>query len=202
VNPAAVACLVAAFLLGGIPFSHAIARLRGVDLRSVGSGNIGATNLTRAFGYGVGAVGLFLDAAKGTAAVLLPGVVLGAQSTPAIRAMAGILAVLGHAFTPFLRFKGGKGVATGAGAFAVLAPLATLLAWAVFMLVVALTRVVALGSVLAALALPVAAQLTGAPRVVTLGAGIVALFIVVRHRSNLVRLLRGTERRLGAGDRT
>ncbi len=201
-SPAGVACLVAAFLLGGIPFSHAIARLRGVDLRSVGSGNIGATNLTRALGYGAGAVGLFLDAAKGSAAVLLPGVVLGAQSTSAIRTLAGVLAVLGHAFTPFLRFKGGKGVATGAGVFAVLSPLATLLALAVFVVVVALSRVVALGSVLAALALPVAAQLTGAPRVITLSAGIVALFIVVRHRSNLVRLLRGTERRLGAGDRT
>jgi glycerol-3-phosphate acyltransferase PlsY len=201
-SAAAFACLVGAFLLGGIPFSHMIARVRGVDLRSVGSGNVGATNLTRALGYGPGAVGLLLDAAKGAAAVLIPGIVLGAQSTAALRALAAALAVLGHAFSPFLRFKGGKGVATGAGAFAVLAPGATLVSLAVFAAVVALTRVVGLGSVLAALALPVAAHLTGSPRAVTSAACFVAVFVVVRHRGNLLRLLRGTEHRLGAGDRS
>jgi len=193
-----VVCLMAAFLLGGIPFSHLIARLRGVDLRSVGSGNIGATNLARALGYGMGAMGLLLDAGKGAAAVLIPGAVLGDRATPTIEALAAAMAILGHSFTPFLRFKGGKGVATGAGAFAVLAPRATLVALAVFAVVVTLTRVVGLGSVLAALTLPVAAHLFGAARSVTLTAGLVSILVIARHRANLARLLRGSEHRLGA----
>ena len=199
-SASAVACLVAAYLLGGIPFSHLIARLRGVDLRSVGSGNIGATNLARALGYGMGALGLLLDAGKGAAAVLIPGALLGARATPTVEALAGAMAILGHSFTPFLRFKGGKGVATGAGAFAVLAPRATLVALAVFAMVVALTRVVGLGSVLAALTLPVAALMFGAGRAVTLTACLVSVLVVARHRANLARLLRGNEHRLGARD--
>ena len=200
-NATAVACLLSAFLLGGIPFSQLIARRRGVDLRSVGSGNIGATNLTRALGYGAGALGLLLDAVKGAAAVLIPGAVLGGEATPTLRALAGGLAILGHSFSPFLGFKGGKGVATGAGVFAVLAPRATLVALGVFAMVVAITRVVGLASVLAALTLPVVAHWVGAGRPVTVTAGLVAILVVARHRANLARLVRGTERRLGAGDR-
>lgn len=200
-SAAAVACLGVAFLLGGVPFSHIIARLRGVDLRAVGSGNIGATNLARALGFGLGAFGLLLDAAKGAAAVLLPRFVPGVEATGAIEALAGALAVAGHAFSPFLRFRGGKGVATGAGAFAVMAPVATLIALAVFAVIVGITRIVGLGSVLAALTLPVAAHLLGAGRAITLAAGAVALLVVARHRANLARLLRGTEHRLGTRGR-
>jgi len=196
------ASLLAAFLLGGIPFSHLIARRRGVDLRTVGSGNVGATNLARTLGYGLGAVGLLLDAAKGAVAVLVPSVVLGPQATPLVQALAAALAVLGHSFSPFLRFKGGKGVATGAGAFAVLAPLATLAAVGVFGLTVALTRIVGLGSVLAALALPLAAYLFNADRAVTVAAAVVGVVVIARHRANITRVLRGTEHRMGAGDPT
>src|SRR5262245_49858513 len=96
--------LAAAFLLGAVPFSQLIARMRGVDLRRVGSGNIGATNLTRALGYGAGVLGLLLDGAKGSAAALLPRLILGPDVAPEIEALAGTLAVLGHTFTPFLRF--------------------------------------------------------------------------------------------------
>lgn len=198
----AVACVVAAFLLGGIPFSHLIARLRGVDLRSVGSGNIGATNLARALGYGIGTIGLLLDAGKGALAVMIPGAVLGSRATSAIEALAGGAAILGHSFSPFLRFRGGKGVATGAGAFAILAPGATLVALGVFVAAVALTRVVGLGSVLAALALPIAAWALGSATPITITATLVAIVIIARHRDNLIRLMRGTENRLGAGDRT
>lgn len=197
----ALVCLVLAFAIGGIPFSHLIARLRGIDLRSVGSGNVGATNLARALGYGAGALGLLLDGAKGGAAVLMARSVLGDGATPSIQAAAGALAVAGHAFTPLLRFRGGKGVATGAGAFAVLAPRATLAAVAVFAIVVAISRVVSLASVLAALTLPVAAHFLGAQRPVTAAAAAVAALVIVRHRDNLVRLLRGTEHRLGARGR-
>ena len=192
-----VGAVIAAFLLGGIPFSHVIARLRGVDLRSVGSGNIGATNLARALGCGAGALGLLLDAAKGAAAVLICRALPGVAATPVLEALAAAAAILGHSFSPFLRFRGGKGVATGAGAFAVLAPGATLAALAVFAVVVALTRIVGIGSVLAALTLPLAAYLQGAPRAVTIAAGLVSILVVVRHRANLTRLLRGTEHRLG-----
>jgi acyl phosphate:glycerol-3-phosphate acyltransferase len=197
-----IASLLGAFLLGGIPFSHLIARRRGVDLRTVGSGNVGATNLARALGYGVGAVGLLLDAAKGAVAVLVPRVALGPQATPTIQALAAALAVLGHSFSPFLRFKGGKGVATGTGAFAVLAPQATLAAIGVFGVVVALTRFVGLGSVLGALALPVAVFLFGADRAVTAASVVVGVLVIARHRDNIARLLRGTEHRMDAGDRT
>lgn len=196
------ASLLAAFLLGGIPFSYLIARRRGVDLRTVGSGNVGATNLARALGYGLGAVGLLLDAAKGAVAVLVPSVVPGPQATPLVQALAAALAVLGHSFSPFLRFKGGKGVATGAGAFAVLAPQATLAAVGVFGLTVALTRIVGLGSVLAALALPLAACLFNADRAVTVAAAVVGVLVIARHRANITRILRGTEHRMGAGDPT
>ena len=194
--------LIFAFLLGGIPFSQLIARGRGVDLRTVGSRNIGATNLARALGYGAGIAGLVLDAAKGAAAVLTPGVVLGSQATPLFEALAGAVVVAGHIFSPFLRFRGGKGVATGAGVFAVLAPMATLASVAVFGIVVALTRLVGPGSVLASLTLPVAAYLLGSDRATTAAAAFVAALVVARHRANIVRALQGTEPRLGAEDRS
>ena len=199
---AGIASLLGAFLLGGIPFSLLIARGRGVDLRRVGSGNVGATNLARSLGYGLGAVGLILDAAKGAVAVLIPRAVLGPQATPTIQALAAALAVLGHSFSPFLRFKGGKGVATGAGAFALLSPQATLAAVGVFGMTVAITRIVGLGSVLAALALPVSSFLFGADRAVTAAAAVVGVLVIARHRANIARLLRGTERRMGAGGRS
>ncbi len=190
-------CLGLAFVLGSLPFSQLIAKRRGVDLRSVGSGNVGATNLGRALGLGAGAAGLLLDAAKGAAAVGLAQAILGEAATPG----AAVLAVSGHAFSPLLRFRGGKGVATGAGAFAVLAPRATLAALGVFVIVVALGRVVGLASVLAALTLPLAAHWLGAPREMTVAAALVAVLVIARHRDNLVRLVRGTENRLGAGGR-
>jgi acyl phosphate:glycerol-3-phosphate acyltransferase len=201
-NGPILVALAGAFLLGAIPFSHMIARWRGVDLRTVGSGNVGATNLARALGYGLGTVGLFLDAAKGTVAVLLPRAVLGSAAPSTTEALAATLAVLGHSFSPFLRFKGGKGVATGAGAFAVIAPQATLAAVGVFGVIVVLTRIVGLASIAAALALPMAALLFRADRAITIAAALVALLVIARHRANIERLVNGTEGRLGAGDRS
>jgi len=194
-------CLGLAFGLGCLPFSQLIAKRRGVDLRSVGSGNVGATNLARALGIGAGAAGLLLDAGKGAAAVGLARSILGGAATPAVESGAAVLAVAGHVFSPLLRFRGGKGVATGAGAFAVLAPRATLAALGVFAVVVALVRVVGLASVLAALTLPLAAHLLVAQREVTAAAVVVAVLVIVKHRDNLIRLARGREHRLGAGGR-
>jgi glycerol-3-phosphate acyltransferase PlsY len=194
--------LLLAFLLGAVPFSFLIAKARGVDIRTLGSGNIGATNLARAAGPVLGAVGLLLDAAKGAAAVLLARWMTGGVPGSGGEAAAGVLAILGHNFTPFLRFRGGKGVAAGAGVFAVLAPGALLVALAVFLLAAGLSRAVALGSVLGALALPLAAHLLRGDRDVVLAAVAVAALTVVRHRSNLMRLARGNENRFGAGGRT
>jgi glycerol-3-phosphate acyltransferase PlsY len=172
----AVGAAILGFVLGSIPFSWILAWLAGgLDIRAVGSGNVGATNVARSLGYRMGAVALLLDAAKGAAAVLSARVIAPGQAGAALAA--GGLAVLGHMFTPFLRGHGGKGVATGAGVFAVLAPQALGIAIAVFAVTLAAGRMVSLGSVLAA-----------------------AVLVIARHRDNLARIARGTERRFGARD--
>jgi glycerol-3-phosphate acyltransferase PlsY len=193
-----LACALLGFALGSIPFAWILGRIfAGVDIRRLGSGNVGATNLARSLGYRAGLVAFLLDAAKGAAAVLLarrfaPGV----ESAPL---WAGGMAVAGHMFTPFLRFRGGKGVATGAGVFAVLAPASILAALAVFVLAVAIGRMVSLASVLACVALPIAqlALGTGAGTVVL--ACLVGALVIARHRPNLARILQGTEPRVGGG---
>ena len=192
--------ILLAFLLGAIPFSFLLAKLfGGVDIRRVGSGNIGATNLARSLGIGKGILGLALDAGKGAAAVLLARrIASGFDAGPTLEAVAGGAAVLGHLYTPFLNFKGGKGVATGAGVFGVLAPGALLAAVVVFMLGTAVSRMVSLGSVLGAVTLPIAAHVLGSAPAARLAALFVALLVVARHRANLGRIARGTERRLGA----
>jgi acyl phosphate:glycerol-3-phosphate acyltransferase len=191
--------LGAAFVLGAIPFSWILARLlRGVDIRRIGSGNVGATNVARSLGYGPGVLALALDAGKGVAAVLLARG-LGGEGDAAswVAAGAGGMAILGHSFNPFLRFKGGKGVATGAGVFGVLAPKALLAAVLIFVLAVLCSRMVSVGSVLAAAALPLAVHLAGGDRSVIVLALLVAALVIARHRANLARIFTGTESRLG-----
>jgi len=186
-----------AFLLGAIPFSWILARLfGGLDIRTVGSGNVGATNVARSLGYGIGVAALLLDAAKGVAAVLMARLLFGDEAVTA-QAAAGGLAVLGHNFTPFLGFRGGKGVATGAGVLGTLSPLVLVICLAVFIVTVALTRMVALGSVLASAALPVAAWLVGGDRSLVVLSFLLAALVIVRHRGNLSRMLSGREDRLG-----
>ena len=190
-------CGLLGFALGSIPFSWILGRLGGLDIRRVGSRNIGATNLSRSLGYRVGLVAFVLDAAKGAAAVLLarrfaPGV----ESAPL---WAGGMAVAGHMFTPFLRFRGGKGVATGAGVFAVLAPVSLLFAVAVFGLTLAFGRMVSLASVLASMALPLAQLALGAGTGTVVLASLVGALVIARHRPNLARILQGTENRIGGG---
>jgi len=194
--------LLIGFTIGSIPFSFLLARLMaGVDIRSVGSGNIGATNLARALGPRIGAAGLLLDLLKGTAAVLLARAAggPGAGGDPGV--LAGGAAIVGHMYTPFLGFKGGKGVATGAGVFALLAPWAMLASLVVFGLATGLCRMVSVGSMLAAVALPIAAHCLGAAPPIETLAALVAILVVARHRSNLTRIVRGEERRLGSGGR-
>jgi glycerol-3-phosphate acyltransferase PlsY len=189
------------FALGSIPFSLILGKIiGGVDVRKAGSGNVGATNVARTAGWGAGALALLLDAAKGAGAVLLarrlcPG-------APAGDLVAAGMAVLGHLFSPVLRFRGGKGVATGAGAFLVLAPGALGVAAVVFAVSAGLTRYVSLASVLAAIALPAAAFLLGLRGGIVLLALVVAIAVVARHRGNLARLAAGTERRIGGSRRS
>lgn len=181
-----------------MPFGYLAARhWAGVDLRSVGSGNVGATNMWRVSGPGLGALVMALDVAKGVAAVALAGRVTSSDADPVT---AGVAAVAGHMFPVWLRGRGGKGVATACGAFALLAPLATLCAAATFSLTAAATRRVSAGSLVAAATLPVAAAVLGFSQAVVTGSLVAALLIVWRHGANLRRLWRGTEGRFGRRD--
>jgi len=186
--------LVASYLLGSIPFCYLVARQRGVDVRTVGSGNVGATNVMRSVGKGAGLVAFVLDAAKGAVAALIA---QRAGLGPTQAALAAVAAIIGHMYPVWLRFQGGKGVATGAGAFLPLAPIATVVALVVFALTLALTRYVSLGSMLGSVALAVSAAVMGASRPVVIAAALMAALIVWKHRANIRRLADGTESRIG-----
>jgi glycerol-3-phosphate acyltransferase PlsY len=188
--------LVAAYLLGSIPFSFLVARAFGVeDVRRVGSGNVGATNVLRSAGKAAGGLALLLDVAKGAAASGLA--VWLAPERPVVPALAAVAAVVGHMYPVWLRFQGGKGVATGFGAFAPLVPKASLAATALFLLTLAVTRYVSLGSVIGAVSLAALAFVLGDSSFVAGAATFTAALVVLRHRSNLQRVWRGSERRTG-----
>ena len=198
-----VLALVGGYLLGSIPASFLIGRAFGVDIRTLGSGNVGATNVLRALGPKAGVPALICDAGKGALAVWLARVLVpgGGPLGPVVFPLiCGVMAVLGHSFTIWLRFKGGKGVATGAGMFAALAPLPLCASLGTFALVVALTRYVSLASMVAALALNVfIIALMPESRVPLCTIALpLALFICWRHRGNIQRLMAGTESKLGA----
>ncbi len=192
----ALQVVAVAYLIGSIPFSFLVARAFGVhDVRQVGSGNVGATNVLRSAGKAAGALALLLDLGKGAAASALAGRL--APGEAALPAVAAVAAVVGHMYPVWLRFQGGKGVATGLGAFAPLAPTAALGALAAFALGALVTRFVSLGSVAGGVALAgLALALRGPDPVAVCAAGTAAL-VVIRHRSNLRRILAGTERRMG-----
>lgn len=194
-------CLAGGYLLGSIPFGLLVARLfAGVDVRRVGSGNIGATNVSRAAGAGAGALTLALDAAKGSLPVLAAASLLGTAGPggDAWPAAAGFAAFLGHVFPPWLRFRGGKGVATALGVTLALAPWAALVGLSTFAAVLAATRIVSAGS-LAGSAAAAAALATahGAGSPASLAGLAMSASIWIRHRGNVARLLRGEERRIG-----
>lgn len=194
-NWTAAALVVAGYLLGSVSFALWLVRWRtGTDIRASGSGNAGATNVLRAHGKGLALAVALLDIAKGAAAVLLVRLV---TADPRYAAAAGFAAILGHVFPLYSGFRGGKGVATAVGAFLVLAPLAMAVCLAVFVAVVAASRFVSLGSVVAVVLLPPAARLLShSPRPVLLAAAATAVLVVVKHVQNLKRIARGEERRL------
>jgi acyl phosphate:glycerol-3-phosphate acyltransferase len=184
-----MALVLVAYGLGSVPFSFLVARLFGVaDVRRVGSGNVGATNVLRTAGPSAGILAFLLDAAKGAIAVLVVRTIGGEGWVPAASAVA---AVVGHMYPVWLRFEGGKGVATGFGAFLPLAPLAALGAVGAFGVVAAASRLVSLGSMVGAATLFGAAAVLGAPVPVIAGSGCVAALVLLRHRSNILRIVRG-----------
>ena len=187
--------IVAAYLIGSIPFALLLARRWGkTDLRQVGSGNLGAANVLRATGIRAGVIVAVLDIAKGAASVALAMRVGGGPAVPAAAAFA---AVVGHIYPVWLKFKGGKGVATACGVFSVLTPLAVPPSLVVFLVTVWLTKYISLGSILATIALPSIAYATGAPAAALVAAWAAAALIIFRHRSNVMRIAGGTERRIG-----
>jgi glycerol-3-phosphate acyltransferase PlsY len=188
--------LTGAYLLGSIPFSFLVARHWGVaDVRQVGSGNVGATNVMRSVGWLPGLLALVLDASKGAIAAVIAERLGGAVF---LAPLAAVAAVVGHLFPVWLGFRGGKGVATGAGAFVPIEPLAVLGALVVFGLVAGASRYVSLGSVCGALALAALLFALEGPGVTAAAGLVVALLVIAKHHENLARLLRGDERRMGS----
>ncbi len=188
--------IIAAYLLGSVPFALLLSRRwSATDLRAVGSGNLGATNVLRASGVGAGVLVAVLDAIKGAASVALA---MRMSADPAAPAAAGLAAIIGHIYPMWTRFRGGKGVATACGVFAVLTPVAVAPSLLVFLVAVWVSKYVSLGSILATITLPSIAYAAGAPAASLLAAFAAAALILFRHRSNLTRLLGGTERRIGA----
>ena len=193
--------LVAAYLLGGIPFGYLLVKLRtGRDVRALGSGNIGATNVLRTTGTALGIVTLLLDIGKGVLAVWMADRLLNGSMEG--KALAALAVMAGHAYPVFLRFRGGKAVASFVGAFLYLTPVPLLSVLVIFVAIVAVTRYISLGSVVAAGIFPFAVYLIDHPvPVVLLSAAIAGAFIVWRHSSNLQRIRAGNENLLSFGSR-
>jgi acyl phosphate:glycerol-3-phosphate acyltransferase len=200
---------VAAYLLGSIPTGYLVAKAGGIDIRTVGSGNIGATNTFRVLGKAAGIFVLLVDCAKGYAACRL-GIIIYANFSPnpaGLTAMfqqaencliiAGIFAVLGHNYTCWLKFKGGKGVATTAGVYLALAPEALGIALAIFILTILVTRYVSVGAIVAAIVLPVAVWFTRENLILRTVTIVLCALAIYKHKSNIKRLMAGTESRLG-----
>jgi len=186
--------LLLAYLIGGIPIGYLVAGARGVDIRAVGSGNIGATNVLRGLGKGAAIATLLGDVAKGALAVHL-GLWLSGPSPWGAAAAAVVIA--GNCWSPFLGFKGGKGMATGLGAILRLMPLAALPAALVWVALLVTFRYVSLASVAAAAGFPLALLMLGAPAPVLVSGLVIAAIIIFRHKENLERLFQGAEPKLG-----
>ncbi|HEY2680767.1 MAG TPA: glycerol-3-phosphate 1-O-acyltransferase PlsY [Candidatus Udaeobacter sp.] len=197
--------VIASYLLGSIPFGYVAGRIAGIDVRNAGSGNVGATNVVRVLGKRYGYPVFALDVLKGFGAVKISMLMASGRppewNSPEIFGiLAATSAVLGHVYPPWLKFKGGKGVATSAGALLALTPVATLIVVAIWIIVFWLTRYVSLASVVATVALPIvilmirSADENSSKFLVYSSVGVAAL-VIWRHRSNLSRLIRGTEPR-------
>ncbi len=196
-----VTIALVAYLLGSVPFGYILVRVfRKQDIRAQGSGNIGATNVVRSGARGLGALTFLLDAAKGAAAVFTGIAIGGRLDMQNAAALAGLFALIGHIWTAWLGFKGGKGVATAFGVFLALAPLAALGSLLVFIAVFALSRYVSLASILGAIALPVFAVVLRHPartQWLTAVLFLIPIIVILKHHANIGRLARGQEYRFG-----
>ena len=202
--------VVLGYLLGSIPSGFLMAKTRGIDIRDIGSGNIGATNVFRALGTPAGVIVLLADAFKGWAAVALVSNLVcnwaypeaGPQAREWYHIIAGLAAVLGHNYTCWLYFKGGKGIATSAGVLVALVPWALLIILVVWIVVFALSRYVSLASIAASASLPLATWLTGCSSTLIIITTAMTLLAIYKHKSNIQRLLHGTENRISVRRKT
>ena len=182
--------MIFAYIVGGIPFAYILVKLKtGKDIRTIGSGNVGGTNAARAAGIHIGLLVGLLDMLKGALPTYIALKVCGADAA----VLVGVTAVIGHMFTPFLSFQGGKGVATGTGAFLVLAPDAVAVGTVIWLIITAIFRFVSLGSMMAAVGMAVYVILFKDIPMLWVASIALALLIIVRHRSNIRRLLKGEE---------
>jgi len=184
--------VIASYLVGSIPFGFLLAKTKGIDIRQHGSGNIGATNVWRTIGPGYGLLALILDALKGVVGVALGNL----AGVGGAELLTGIAALVGHAFPVFLGFKGGKIIATGLGVMIALAPPVALIAVVIFGVVVLTSRYVSLGSILAAISVPMLLALFQYNNLYLLFGVVVCLFAVIKHIPNIKRLLAGTESKM------
>ena len=189
--------IAAGYLLGSLPVGYLVAKAKGVNIFEVGSKNPGATNVRRVLGHGAGNIVLVLDAAKGAAAAGWPLLRGGMEQVESVAIAGLVAAILGHSFSCFTGFRGGKSVATAAGGFAVLFPSGMGIALVVFGLALAAFRYVSLSSMLGAVALAIAAVARQQSIVVVTAAAGAASFVILRHRTNLSRLIAGTEAKVG-----
>lgn len=187
------ALVTAAYLIGSIPTGLLLGKLYGFDVRKEGSGNIGATNLYRVVGRKIGVLTLIGDCLKGFIPVMAVKYIIPAN--PEYAVWVGLAAFCGHVFSLFLKFKGGKGVATALGVFLALAPLALAVALGIFILLMLIWRYVSLGSIGAAAVMPVAVSLLGGGRILTIGTLVISLIVIFRHQENIRRLTAGSENR-------
>ena len=182
-----ILAVVIAYLVGAIPFGLLLGKAAGVDVRASGSGNIGATNVARTAGKGVGVATLLLDAAKGAAPILIADRVLHLDTS--WLAAIGLAAVVGHVFPVYLLFRGGKGVATALGVFLALSPVATGISVAVFLVTFLVTKIVSLGSLIGAIVLATTSWFIDGRAEVSVLAGVCTLIILVRHQGNIRRMI-------------
>jgi glycerol-3-phosphate acyltransferase PlsY len=187
---------IVSYLLGSIPTGYLVAKARGIDIRSVGSGNIGATNVFRILGKPAGITVLLIDALKGFVACRF--VAFGPSApSEAHQMVAGLFAILGHNYTCWLHFKGGKGIATSAGVLLALAPTACAVAVTTFLIVLGLSRYVSLSSIAAAIVLPIGVWLAGGSIPMITLSIFLSVMAIYKHRANISRLVAGTESRIG-----
>ena len=189
--------IVSAYLIGSIPFGYLIGRMRGVDVRTVGSKNIGATNVYRTVGKKWGFLAFFCDFLKGfVPSMLAVGSAIPHPASPNFPVLVGLACVIGHTLTIFMKFKGGKGVATAFGMMMALAPIPALLAFAVFVVTVWRSHYISLGSMLAAVTLAASVWFFPVVLAMRVIAVLLAAFVIYKHKSNIERLIKGCENRI------